>query len=772
MKIHFAHNFYPFISLTAAVFQVMLIYYLLRLKRKSRATSYIIGFFCSFLLGLISIFLTNALVFWGGALWAFQDAWLALGAMYLVLFLYRFHESSISKEMLFFAGLFGVIALFSLIYSVYYAIEYIFNWYPSIKVNELYPSILPGVILIGVLVLIRRIYFHAELPSPAKDGWGKVFKAIVLALVHPMNPPTLAYRNFLLVILFCLVPAIGSVIAQFPPFSAILPAYIISLGVLIATAAFSLVFFNHVPEPFTFNVKLVGISLVAFLTVFATVGMERLETSKREHLARLEVEAELARKAILANDMTDLPNSIAYIDRLADRNEQSGRERMYSRIDNSVNIQSLAGMKTKSTARIAPIKLGVMDVKEIDNALSGTILSIIPLYKTVGHRFIHDGLLYEIGLDLTSYHNAGHRLSVKLMIQVVISSLLIVIIFPFFFKINILNPLKQLLNGVKQINKGILEVQIPVRFEDEIGFLTQSFNDMVQSLRLSNSQKDELNEELKKINEELETRVKARTAELHQANSELENRVRERTAELRQAKEEAEVANLARNNFLASVSHELRTPLHHILGFSQVILKRETSEAPEQTMVYNQRIQDAGHKLLSLVDDILDLSQMDMGQMELDLSEVKLRELLENSLHPIRAKDLKVDLAVNLNIPPELEGFTFIADETKLKQILFNLLTNAVKFTPDTGEINLGAKLNEKTIVIQVKDTGIGVPEGLRDSIFEKFYQARDGLRDKTPGVGLGLTISRQLVELHGGQLWVESEGEGQGSRFIFSIPV
>ena len=259
---------------------------------------------------------------------------------------------------------------------------------------------------------------------------------------------------------------------------------------------------------------------------------------------------------------------------------------------------------------------------------------------------------------------------------------------------------------------------------------------------------------------------------LQRSHEELEIRVAQRTEELAKAKEEAEVANLAKNNFLCSMSHELRTPLNHILGFAQLLEMRNFGELNEKQAKYVRRILDGGQQLLSLINDVLDFSQADLGKMELHLSKVNIKGLLENSLATIREKDLRENLFFYLVVPQELEGVEIAADEHKLKQIMFNLLSNAVKFTPDSGTISVEAEQQDTNLIINVTDSGIGIAPEEQEKIFLNFYQIQGGLRDKTPGVGLGLSITKRLIELHGGKIWVQSDGKGQGSQFSFSLPL
>ena len=260
--------------------------------------------------------------------------------------------------------------------------------------------------------------------------------------------------------------------------------------------------------------------------------------------------------------------------------------------------------------------------------------------------------------------------------------------------------------------------------------------------------------------------------ELRSLNLRLEEKIKERTSELEMAVREADEANRAKSAFLSSMSHELRTPLNSIIGFSEVLSDQHFGELNEKQAEYVIDVLESGKHLLSLINDILDLSKVEAAKMELDLSQVNIKNLLENSLIMIKETAMKRGISLDLRIPEYLSELEIRADERKLKQVMYNFLSNAAKFTPEGGAITAETKQEGNKLIISVSDTGIGLSPKNQKMIFEEFYQVSGGISDKTPGTGLGLPLSKALVEMHGGKIWVESEGEGKGSRFSFALNI
>ncbi|MDZ7582125.1 MAG: ATP-binding protein [Deltaproteobacteria bacterium] len=249
----------------------------------------------------------------------------------------------------------------------------------------------------------------------------------------------------------------------------------------------------------------------------------------------------------------------------------------------------------------------------------------------------------------------------------------------------------------------------------------------------------------------------------------------------------AEQASRTKSEFLANMSHELRTPLNHIIGFTELVLSSDFGKLSAEQEEFLKDVLGSGHHLLSLINDVLDLAKVEAGKMELEIAPVRIRELLENSLVMVKEKALKHQLQLKVDVhglPEEV-----LVDERKLKQVIYNLLSNAVKFTPQGGQVRLEARIQAGSeldgcpvtvagnghgqwLSVWVADTGIGLaPEDLA-RVFSPFEQVEGSASRKYQGTGLGLSLTRQMVALHGGAIWAESAGTGQGSTFRFAIPL
>jgi signal transduction histidine kinase len=229
-----------------------------------------------------------------------------------------------------------------------------------------------------------------------------------------------------------------------------------------------------------------------------------------------------------------------------------------------------------------------------------------------------------------------------------------------------------------------------------------------------------------------------------------------------------EVADRHKSEFLANMSHELRTPLNAVIGFSEVLLERMFGELNDKQADYLQDILSSGRHLLSLINDILDLSKIEAGRMELDLGTFDVPVALGNAVTLVRERASSHGITLDVRVDGELGSM--VGDERKIKQVLLNLLSNAVKFTPEGGTVGLSVLKVDGAVEIAVSDTGIGIAPEDQGAIFEEFRQVGTDYARKREGTGLGLALARRFVELHGGRIWVKSD-VGKGSTFTFSIP-
>jgi len=298
-------------------------------------------------------------------------------------------------------------------------------------------------------------------------------------------------------------------------------------------------------------------------------------------------------------------------------------------------------------------------------------------------------------------------------------------------------------------------------YSSEINFFTE---DRVRVIQAFATQASSIIENVRLL-EKLEERVKERTRELEKANAELELR----KTEAENARLVADAANRAKSEFLANMSHELRTPLNAILGFSEMMLMGIAGELTQKQKDYINNIYLAGEHLLKLINEILDLSKIEAGRVEIEYSDVNINKLINESLIFFKEKTFKHGIKIIVNIIDNVNNIK--ADEKKLKQVLVNLLSNAVKFTPDGGTIKVSAKNQGNFLEISVEDTGPGIRKEDIETLFNPFVQLESPYHKKHGGTGLGLAISKRIVEAHGGKIWVESQ-LNNGSRFIFRIPI
>ena len=308
---------------------------------------------------------------------------------------------------------------------------------------------------------------------------------------------------------------------------------------------------------------------------------------------------------------------------------------------------------------------------------------------------------------------------------------------------NLARPIESIQAAAAKIGSGALDQRIDVSSRDELGDLAHEFNRMAVRLQASYAG--------------LEHDVQERTRELAGALAALDEKSRE-----------LEAASHHKSAFLANMSHELRTPLNAINGFSQALRKQLFGEINEKQAEYLDDILASSRHLLSVIDDVLDLSKVEAGQIELEVAPFSLPEVLERGVVIVSERATREGVRVALSSGPDVG--TVAGDKRRITQVIFNLLSNAVKFAPSGSTVDVAAARVDDEVQVSVSDSGPGIAPEDQGRIFEEFQQAAAG-RERGEGTGLGLALSKRLVELHGGRIWVDSE-LGKGSTFVFTLPV
>ncbi len=388
------------------------------------------------------------------------------------------------------------------------------------------------------------------------------------------------------------------------------------------------------------------------------------------------------------------------------------------------NADRKSGTASKSLA--APNRAMVTDEPEVRlfhsrGIESGSVVtSAVPIAETGWWMFIEQPNSEVMSKVYATFYRAAGLLVIGLLAAFLVSYLL---------ARAFAAPILKLSAGAQRIAAGDLGARIDVQTHDEVELLANQFNDMA--------------------------------ARLGESYSGLEQKVAEKTAQL-------ELANLHKSEFLANMSHELRTPLNAVIGFSDVLKEEYFGTLNAKQGEYVKDINESGQHLLSLINDILDLSKIEAGHMDLDLAAFSVPLAIDNALVLVRERALRHQLQLRVQIAPAVSEI--VADERKFKQILINLLTNAVKFSYPGGWVEVVAQHDTNGVMVTVKNLGMGIAAEDQAAIFEEFRQLKSDGSAKFEGTGLGLSLAKRLVELHGGRIWVESE-PGKGAAFSFTLP-
>jgi signal transduction histidine kinase len=455
---------------------------------------------------------------------------------------------------------------------------------------------------------------------------------------------------------------------------------------------------------------------------------ERVESSREiEHA--LAMQMNFIAMALLLKDEGTIANFLRENNRF---NNTLARLEEAASPEEEQMLQRIRAAQDEILTTVADIANLIRDGK-VDEAMTLQLNSGYPQYQQI-ERLVNQVVKTEedkMG-TLSRIVTAAHRRALILIGGFVGTSILLALLLGFVISWSFILPVQEAQRFLGQVAKGDFSTTINVPNRDELGALAAHMNQMSRELHRLYMDQRHAAQQLQTLNEELER------------------------------------ASKAKSDFLASMSHELRTPLNAILGYTELILDEIYGEVPAKIRDVQERVQQSGRHLLGLINDVLDLSKIEAGRMELSPAEYSVRDIVDivsSSLRSLAAeKGLEFVAGAQVDIP------VAFGDAKRLTQCLMNLAGNALKFTM-RGRVEIWVERQGETLVHRVSDTGVGIPQDQLEGIFAEFRQADSTITHEFGGTGLGLSITKKFVEMHGGRIWVESE-VGKGSTFFFSIPL
>jgi signal transduction histidine kinase len=495
------------------------------------------------------------------------------------------------------------------------------------------------------------------------------------------------------------------------------------------------------------HAKLLGAFLLVTL-LFIAMGALSLQTIAREsrqsqllHQAHERVDASRQIEHALAMQM----NFIAMALLLKDEDTIANFLRENNRFNNTLArlaeaappeeeqmIQRIRAAQDDILTTVADIANLIRDGK-VDEAMTLQLTNGYPQYQQI-ERLVNQVVKTEedkMGIIRRSV-TAAHRKALILMGGFVGTSILLALILGFVISWSFILPVQEAQGFLGHVAQGDFSTTINVPNRDEFGMLAAHMNQMSRELHRLYTDQRQAAQQLQTLNAELER------------------------------------ASKAKSDFLASMSHELRTPLNSILGYTELILDEIYGEVPPKIRDVQERVQQSGRHLLGLINDVLDLSKIEAGRMELSPTEYSVQDIVDTVGSALRS--LAAEKGLDFVTGAQADMPVAFGDGQRITQCLMNLAGNALKFTR-RGRVEIWVECQGETLVYRVSDTGIGIPQDQLDSIFAEFRQADPTITHAFGGTGLGLSITKKFVEMHGGRIWVESE-VGKGSTFFFSIPL
>ncbi|HPL27532.1 MAG TPA: histidine kinase [Anaerolineae bacterium] len=517
---------YAFVSVPLFIVGLVSTVSLVRFRAESTATWFLVASLASLSLGMLAMSVSSGLVLWGAAFWPAQDAFAACSMAAIIGFIYHYpqRDRSLGSRL---ALLFGIgTAVLACAYSAWYAVQILVRQTFSLRVHPAYPLLMPLAFLVALCsALSRTLCVHKQTCQVSRPGRTRA-SGWRAALLHPHGQARVL-RNFALGLSLGLLQGLASGLAM----AGLLPTprdvYAIGLSLLVMIVALVYAIWNQATRQPSLTVKLIGFSLVTLLAVLGAVGISSIQETAVQAEAERALEVDVVRKAVQAGDLTALPERIVAVvavdaPRPGD-GEAGGREtRLLYASDRQPDLRLLEEMRRQGAEQVAPPPIWsyTYDYPFLDSQ------SLRPFHLYYGSHapgsycqyvaspFTLDGTVYQVIISLADANRPIHRQGLIMAGVVVLSSLFILIVYPSLFQAGIIKPLHRLLQGVKEANAGNLDVSVPIAFDDEIGFLTHSFNGMIGSIKTHIAERRQKEEALRELTATLEQRIADRTREL------------------------------------------------------------------------------------------------------------------------------------------------------------------------------------------------------------------------------------------------------------------
>lgn len=715
-------------SFTTAVLLAVITVYLISIRKKSIASWLLIGY-----IGILALLLTSYLFRYSVLLpLSFHTLQVSnlivFGMASYILFAYHYVENHnpIESRIIPVIYILAASAVYLSLFVIYPSMESVYEFrahYYTYKIDARI-SITAGIGYLWVIVIFFRKTIRTSEYTGNLKNWlsrpvrmlsvqgiryltGRVLIGLI-KILRPQGKNAKSLRSFALLSLAMFALALLYLLMGIEVISRETYNLLFNLGSLLIVLAIFIVYTNNSPDPSSLRWKLIGTSLATIMVILGVVGHVVLGSADGTFDQDRRAEVEQLRGIILSDReiklRANVPRAVAYVAHHPITNDGVSHEYkiVFSRIPDLASKNFTDNQPFSEVAR----SYRLFDLSD-------------PSSFFLYYEFIQGNDIYEVGYSYPWYRQRMHTTALSLVYIVVAAAIIILLIFPVFFQKSVLGPVDRLLKGVSQVNEGNLDVVVPVHSEDEFGYLSGAFNNMVQSIKRADQLKDE---------------------------------------------------------FLANTSHELRTPLNGIIGIADSLIDGAAGSLNREAVSNLTLVVSSGRRLARLVDDILDFSRLKNADFHLNLISVDLHAITDLVFTLSQPLLEGKNVRLKNTIPPDLPEAW--ADENRVEQIMHNLITNAIKFT-DTGSVEVSAKAARDTmqnaelkqIEVCVRDTGIGIPGEHLEDIFNAFEQVDASTTRAYGGVGLGLSITKQLVEAHGGWLTVESK-VGRGTVFTFTLPM